>query len=347
MKIVILANEQRETVSGWEVACSKRTSIDYRIVDLTGHLWLEQINSFKPDLLLARPSAISSTFKQVYDERVYILNTQLGYQVFPSPIETFIYENKRFLSFWLKANEIPHPKTYVFYHYKDALNFIQTKDKLVAKTNIGASGRGVKILHSLDGKKEYVNKAFKGEGITSSSGPNLKKKAYVSRIINLIANPGLIKQKIKVYKSVQNQVQSGFVIFQEFIPHEFEWRVVRIGDSFFAHKKMKMNEKASGSLIKEYDNVPFELLDFVKDITDKHQFYSQAVDIFEFDGKYLVNEMQCIFGQSDTYQMLVDGKPGRYIQINGKWIFEEGDFAKNACYDLRLNYIINQINSNK
>ena len=65
-----------------------------------------------------------------------------------------------------------------------------------------------------------------------------------------------------------------------------------------------------------------------------------AVDLFETkSGNYLVNEMQCIFGQSDPYQMLVDNKPGRYI-YKDRWIFEEGDFASNECYDLRLEYIL-------
>jgi hypothetical protein len=50
--------------------------------------------------------------------------------------------------------------------------------------------------------------------------------------------------------------------------------------------------------------------------------------------------MQCIFGQSDPYQMLVDGNPGRYFKKNDEWYFEEGDFASNQCYDLRVQYII-------
>ena len=88
-----------------------------------------------------------------------------------------------------------------------------------------------------------------------------------------------------------------------------------------------------------------KLLDFVKEITDRFEFYSQAVDIFETnEGHYLVNEMQCIFGQSDPYQMLVNGKPGRYVNIKGKWIFEEGIFNRKESYDLRLQYVLSQLN---
>jgi hypothetical protein len=95
-------------------------------------------------------------------------------------------------------------------------------------------------------------------------------------------------------------------------------------------------------LLKNYDNPPAGLLDFVREITGKHGFRSQAVDIFESDRGYLVNEMQCIFGQSDSYQMLVDGKQGRYVREEGVWVFQEGDFAMNECYNLRLRYLINE-----
>ena len=32
----------------------------------------------------------------------------------------------------------------------------------------------------------------------------------------------------------------------------------------------------------------------------------------------------------------VDGKPGRYLYQEGRWVFEEGMFNSNECYDLRL-----------
>ena len=85
-------------------------------------------------------------------------------------------------------------------------------------------------------------------------------------------------------------------------------------------------------------------MDFVKEITDHHNFRSQAVDIFETaDGQYLVNEMQCTFGQSDPYQMVIDGEPGRYVYQSGKWIFEAGDFCQFECFLLRLDDFITQL----
>ena len=110
---------------------------------------------------------------------------------------------------------------------------------------------------------------------------------------------------------------------------------------------MLEGQKAIVSLIKEYGNPPLSVLHFVKKLTDRSGFYSQAVDLFEpQEGQYLVNEMQCIFGQSDPYQMLVDKCPGRYVFKENKWRFEKGDFNTNQSYDLRLQFIIGSMMKN-
>jgi hypothetical protein len=153
-------------------------------------------------------------------------------------------------------------------------------------------------------------------------------------------DPTDIIKKYKFYQTKAADVQKDFVIFQTYTPHDFEWRVVRIGQSFFAHKKLKLGEKASGSLLKNYDNPPLSLIQFVKDFTDKYGFYSQAVDIFETTDGFLINEAQCIFGQSDAYQMMVDGVVGRYIYLDQKWTFEPGDFNGNESYDLRIQHVL-------
>lgn len=311
ISVVILGNEHAEETELWVRACEKE-KVKYRIVDLTANTWLEDIRKENFDHLLAKPPGYTAKFKQLYDERIYILERTLGYKIYPSAEEIFIYENKRFLSFWLSANKIPHPKTNLFYDESQALEFLKTTDyPIVGKMNIGASGSGVQILKDRAQAIEYVKTTFSGKGTTRRTGPNLEKGDLIKRGLHYVFNPSDISKKLKKYKDVYEDKQSGFVILQEFIKHEFEWRVVRIGDSFFAHKKMVLQEKASGSLIKGYEDPPLSLLDFVKQITDKHQFYSQAVDVFEYADTYLVNEMQCIFGQSDSFQMKVGGITGQ------------------------------------
>jgi glutathione synthase/RimK-type ligase-like ATP-grasp enzyme len=345
IKAVILSNELPDDHLLWVEACKKNKElVNYRIVNLTLNNWLDEIQKLPFDILLAKPSCLTAPFKQLYDERIYVLSKVLGYKIFPSPEEIFIYENKRFLSYWLKANQISHPRTDVFYNRKEAKSFLDSSIyPIVAKTNIGASGSGVRILKDRQEALNYINRTFSGKGAPKRTGPNVSKGGVIKRGLYYIGHLDAILKKLDIYKAKSYDSQKAFVLFQEYIYHDFEWRVVRIGDSYFAHKKLKINEKTSGSLIKGYENPSFDLLNFIKDITDKYKLYSQAVDLFETDSGYLVNEMQCIFGQSDPYQMLVDGIPGRYRYIDNIWAFEKGAFNQNESYDLRINWILNTL----
>jgi hypothetical protein len=338
VKFVILSNEIAGSELKWKLACEKMNA-EHIVVDISKANWLELIENYKPTILLTRPAGLTTPFKILYDERLEILVNELNYFCFPSLKEVLIYENKKYFSYWLKANKIPHPQTDVFYFEKEALDWLNlsnVKLPIVAKTNIGASGSGVVIIETKEELQTYIQSTFSGKGATKRVGPNLKKGRILQRGIRLLSKPKELFKKIDVYKARALDVQKDFVLFQEHIPHTFEWRVVRMGDSFFAHKKLMLGNMTSGSLLKDYGNPPLALLDFVKSITDKHKLHSQAVDVFESPNGYLVNEMQCIFGQSDAFQMKVDDCIGRYTFQNGGWKFEAGEFNTNESYDLRL-----------
>ncbi len=337
-KLAILKNEDPIDHLKWITACQEyNKSIDYKVFDLTVETWLEEINTYFPDILLLKPSGKTSIYRSLYQERLEILVTTLNYKSFPSLEEVRIYENKRYFAYWAKAHELPHPKTSIFYHRKEALRAVNLmKFPLVGKINIGASGNGVQILHTKDQVRNYIKRAF-SVGLVSRTGPKLRHGKLIQRAWQKFTHPKELINVLKTYRDIAIDSQNGFIILQEFIKHNYEWRAVRIGDSYFAHKKMVSNEKASGSLLKKYENPPIDLLNFVRSLTDKFKFRSVAIDVFEpVQGQYLINEIQCIFGQSDPYQMLVDGNPGRYLFKNGQWVFEKGDFNSNASYDLRL-----------
>lgn len=341
LKVAICGNEMIDDDQLWIDACIKRRDeVSFERINLTSCDWIERIERSNADWFLLKPGGYTNHFKQLYDERVIVMD-QLGLNLYPNCKEVLIYENKRFLSFWLRANKIPHPETNVFYSHNEAKDFLNSINfPIVAKTNIGASGSGVKILRSKSDALKYADGVFSGKGASKRVGPDLTKGGLFKRGLNLILNPNLLRKRLRTYKTLAGETQTKFLILQEFIPHEFEWRVVRIGDSFFAHKKLKLGEKASGSLEKNYNNPPLDLLDFVKSITDEHELRSQAVDVFEYDGGYKVNEMQCIFGQSDSFQMKVDDRIGRYVHLDGNWQFEEGDFNGNESFDTRMDFIL-------
>ncbi len=344
--LCILANDQQDDHRLWMDACNAHSDIvEYDVVDLTGSDWIQKLSNKKYDYFLAKPPGIRASIKQLYDERIHILAHSVATPIMPQPQEIYIYENKRYFYSWLKAHNLPHPKTDIFYFQKEAMDFLNScKYPVVAKNNIGASGSGVIILHNKSEAVSYVKDCFSQKGAPRRWGPNLSKGGLLKRGFHYVLRPGDIRKKLDVYQAVKSEKQKYFVVFQEYIPHDFEWRIVAIGDSYFAHKKLKNNEKASGSLLKGYENPPLKLFRFAKNLMDRFHFTSQAIDLFETnEGELLINEMQCIFGQSDPYQMLVNSKPGRYRFKNEKWLFEEGEFNENQSYNLRLEWIINQL----
>jgi len=342
----ILKTNLENSETRWVDAC-KSLNVNYEIIDITAYDWLDKINMSRADYFLAQPMYVLSHYKQLFDERLYIIANILKKPVFPSYNEVILHENKRMLAYWLKANNIPHPTTTIIYNKNEALNFIKnTKYPIVAKTAIGAAAAGVEILKSFKQASKYIKKAFSSKGIPKRFGPNTRNIDFPQRAKKNALNFKKIISKLKNYILIHSDKQKGFVIFQEYIKHDYEWRIVRIGDSFFAYKKLVFNDKASGAKRFEYGPPPVQLMNFIKNLTDKYQFFNVAIDVFpKDDNTFLINEIQTKFSHRNPYILKIDDKPGRYIYSNDQWVFEEGNFNENESYNLRLKYLIDKINS--
>src|SRR5438309_3428217 len=120
--------------------------------------------------------------------------------------------------------------------------------------------------------------------------------------------------------------------------------MVRIGNSFFGHPKGRIGDFHSGSGAVLWDVPEPRHLDFLAAVTDKGGFYSMDVDVFETrEGHLMVNELQTVFGTGYSIdQLRVNGVPGRFVRKppHDEWVFEPGDFARNACANERIRYII-------
>lgn len=332
----ILRNENPESAKNWIKACEDY-NINYKVIDLSSAYWLEKVLAENFDFFLLKPSGRYEHHKTMYDERTYIISEVLGFKTFPSFKENLLYENKKILSYYLAAEDIPHPQTWVFYNFHEAKQFIENAAyPFVAKTTIGAAGSGVKFLINKAAALSYIKTAFKGKGIRRRFGPNRIAGNPKKWFIKALNSPRYLVKKLKYYFEVQQNAQKNFVIFQEYIPHDYEWKLVKVDESYFAHKKIKVKDKASGSKKKEFGMPDLKLMDFVHTLCEKHDLNTVDVDVFEHEGKYLVNEIQCIFGIPFGYLMKVDNESGRLRKIAGEWKFEAGDFTKNDCYNLRL-----------
>jgi len=336
MKIALLLNDNPKSAENWLNAASAK-GIPLHTINMFSHRWQSEIEKSSAELFLVCPSGVSSLLKRFHDERLEILSRVLGKRIYPGLLELQLHENKRYLYQWLAAKNIPHPKTWIFLDKGESLEHIKTAVfPLVVKMAIGASGYNVHVFKNGAMMERHVRRMFSG-GIAPKSGPNLKMGNWRSRIRFVLKHPHHILDRLSIYRKVQKDLQRDYVILQQYIPHDFEWRVVRIGESYFGHQKVKQGEKASGGKGIIYIPPPDALLDFVRELCETNNFRSMAVDLFE-DGRggYLVNELQTVFGHVQDHICEMNGQPGRFFKHDGGWHFEAGRFNENLSYNLRL-----------
>ena len=295
------------------VKACREMSVSYRLVDLAASDWVELVRGSGCDAFLASTSTLLTSLRHMFDERLRVLVEDLKYPICPSYSELWLWESKRRMRDWLVAHGVSHPRTEVFYNRDEALAFIDSADyPLVCKTDTGAAANGVFVLRSKRAASRKVREAF-GRGILPREWDRRDR-------------------------------QRGQILFQEFVPHDYEWRIVRIGDDFLCRCKTRVGDFASGSREIGWATPPMELLDFAKWVTDEGGFNSMAVDVFVSDGdderpRYLANELQCLFGAiKDATKR--NAHTGKWRLENANWHFEPGFFYQNACANLRVAHLL-------
>lgn len=294
------------------VAC-RELKVAYKTIDFFASDWINQVLQSGCSAYVAWPSECIHEWKCLYDERFQFLSAHLRQMLYPSHDSLWLYGSKQRQRDWLDIHGFPHASTWVFYNLQESLDFLtKAKLPLVVKLDIGSSAHGIWIIKS------------------HRQGERLIRKAFRSGIIGDRAD--------------SHARQWRHILMQEYLPDIREWRIIRIGDSFFGHEKGKAGEFHSGSGVVGWLAPPRAALDLVYRISEKGNFRSVAMDVFEKKtGDLMVNELQAVFGAFDTAQMYIDGIPGRYRRIENDFIFEEGRFCRNACCNLRINDLLHQL----
>lgn len=299
----------------WIAAC-KELKISHQIIYLERADWMEQVETANCDVFAVWPDIKTQEIKLMFDERLRIMEEEMHLKLYPSLKEIWLYENKRVQHYWLKYHGFPIPETKIFYDEKEAVTYLQQAEyPLVMKSNHGASASGVYIIKNAN---EAIKKAKR-----------FLRKGYAPK------------------SNAAGKLQKGSIYIQEYIPNSKEWRMVRIGDSYFGHGKDMSGQFHSGSGKANWDMPPKAAFDLLIDITEKGNFTSMDVDIFEAsDGRLYINELQTVFGNSVAKeQMKIDGISGRYVlNENKEFIFEPGSFCEHHLCVLRIKDILTWFN---
>ena len=307
--------EDTQQYHKYYIAACRKKKISYRVFSILDDDWIDTVNMHKCDAYLVWPSVMPTSAKEAFDYRLNILEDDMGKIVYPKWKACWLYEHKPRLRDWLKSHDLPHPKTWVFYKKEQALSFALSSDfPVVVKTATGASASGISIVHNHRQLVKAINLAF---------GRGLRPRSF---------DP--------------NDRQWGYVYIQKYYPNVKEWRMVRIGDSFFGYRKEPgVTGLHSASNAWSWLDPPVALLDLARQVTEIGGFKSMDVDIFlTEDNQLFINECQTVFGCSTpAIQMKVDEKSARYIYENDQWQLEEGEFCDNHMCNLRIEYLINQL----
>jgi hypothetical protein len=313
-------------VQAYADAC-RELGVECVILDLLSQSWIDDIIKAKVDGILIRVKGNIQEQKSLFDERLSIINDDLRIPIYPSKKELFLYENKRMYEYWLTAHNFPHPETHIFYRKKEALEHLESATfPIVFKTNSGASSSGVEIVKNKWKAKLNINQIFGFVDPRLSIG----KISWARKGVLFIPKFGMI--------------QKHYVIMQNFIPIKWEWRIIKIGNSYFGHQKLLKGYFASGSDRVGWAEPPKVLLYMIKQLCEIGNFDSMAMDVLEsLDGQYYINEIQSLFGSFLPYQMKINDIPGRFI-FNGKdFIFEEGEFNQLGSNLLRVKDFVSKI----
>lgn len=297
------------------VAACEELGVDYLCIGLAREDWLERVRQSACDGFIVHPTAPHSRWKAFFDERLRVIADDLGRPLRPLLRELWFYESKRRMAYWMQAHDVPHPATHVFYEREEALAFCRdSRYPLVLKSDMGSSAQGVSIIRGPDEAEWLVLKAF-GRGIPRRGGDDRDR-------------------------------DWGYVMFQEYLEDAREFRVIQIGESWFAHEKIRAGrgDFHSGSGQVAWNVPPPATLDLCHDIARKGRFQTMDYDVFVLpDGSTRVNELQAVFASYNPSQMYVDGMPGRYRRRDGQWDFEEGLFNRNGCANLRIEAFVKDL----
>ena len=316
-RICIMVSDRNELIHSAAKAAIKFFNGNLTLIDPLKAGWCIQEIKNNFDGVIYRPLFNSFLNRQISNEHLELFELS-GVPVWPNKTENYLYEGKRRASMYFAMKNIPIPQTHLFYTASTALAFLDAvKYPILLKTDIGASSSGVFLLEN---------------------------KSQATKSINYIFSAGLLRNS-----NNRHDIDTGYILFQEFIPDIREYRIIKIGSSWFGHEKKgkKGSVFFSGSGETSWEIPPRKAFDFCNSIALDNNFNVMSFDVFEtISGSLLLNEAQTWFGSYNPSQMFKNGTPGRFVYLGNELIFEEGIFNSNRSLNLRIfefnNFLLNR-----
>jgi len=253
--------------------------------------------------------------KQAAPKILDAIESTLGLEVFPDYPTRWHYDEKLAQHYLLNALDAPRIKSWVFWHYEEAIQFLKSAAfPLVFKLSVGAASANVIKVDSYQEAKFYVDKTFKRVFFPYS----LNEFEFDWHRVNLHYLKGVLKRAWYAMPYIlKNEyppipeyylIQKNYAYFQEFCANNsHDIRITVIGNRAFgftrANRKDDFRASGSGSVNYDLSLIPIEAVKLAFDITKQMQAQSMAFDImYDNDRKLVINEVTYCFVASAVYE---------------------------------------------
>ncbi len=242
------------------------------------------------------------------------VETHLGIPVFPDYTTRWHYDEKISQHYLLSAIEAPRVRSWVFWHYEDAIEFCKHATyPLVFKLSVGAASANVIKVDSIQEAIFYVNKTFKRVFFPYS----LHEFAFNVHMLRLSYLKGVVKRTLRslpyIFKNEYPPLpeyyllQKNYAYFQEFCAgNDYDIRITVIGNRAFGftrpNRKNDFRASGGGKVDYDIDKVPLEAVKIAFNISRKIRAQSMAYDFLYDNAKKLsINEITYCYVHNAVY----------------------------------------------
>ena len=276
MKIAFAKTTFEYETSCWIEYCKKH-NIDYILVDPYDTDVVEKMKDC--DVFMWHHS--QSNYKDLlFANQLLFSMQQAGKTVYPDFYSNWHFDNKVGQKYLLEAIGAPLVKTYVFYDKTEALKWAkETTYPKVFKLRCGAASKNVKLAHSYQECKKFINKAF-GKGYPPYNADNTFKFG-IKPVLLFLKHTFFPPKK---YKYINHE--KGYVYFQDFMSgNTHDTRVIVINGKYACAEKRfnrKDDFRASGSGSFSYEDIDTNIVRVAFEVAKKLRMQSVAFD-FVYD----------------------------------------------------------------